>query len=55
VTEYSNTQFVDHGVVLVKELLLAIENNPNLGESKSILTNHNSFKNWVNDNIEVFS
>ncbi|MFV2014391.1 MAG: hypothetical protein ACC656_03100, partial [Candidatus Heimdallarchaeota archaeon] len=55
VSEFSNTQFVDHGVVLVKELLLAAENNPNLGDSKTILTNHNSFKNWVNDNIEVFS
>ena len=55
VSEFSNTQFVDHGVVLVKELLLAAENNPNLGDSKTVLTNHNSFKNWVNDNIEVFS
>ncbi|MCE7734489.1 MAG: MoxR family ATPase [Candidatus Heimdallarchaeota archaeon] len=55
VSKFSKTEFVDYGVVLVKELLLAIESNTNLEQSKSILTDHNSFKNWVNDNIEVFT
>ena len=55
VSKFSNTEFVDYGVILVKELLLAVENHVNLEQSKSVLIDHNSFKKWVNDNIEVFS
>lgn len=55
VSKYDKTEFADYGVILVKELLIALENKDRLAGSKTILTNHQSFKSWVEANIEVFT
>ncbi|MHA2027835.1 MAG: AAA family ATPase [Candidatus Kariarchaeaceae archaeon] len=55
VSKYTNTKFADYGVILVKELLIAVENKKELDQLKMILTNHQSFKSWVEENVEVFS
>lgn len=55
VSKFTKTEYVDYSIVLVKELLLAVENTDEEEISKQKLTDHNSFKKWANDNIEIFS
>lgn len=53
---YKQSEFSDYCVILVKELLLALQAESDNDESKkSMVTNHTSYKQWVAENISVFS
>jgi hypothetical protein len=55
VHRYQKTAFTDYSVILVKELVNAIESMNTSDDNKKILLEHPSFKLWVNDNLDVLS
>ena len=55
VSKFTKTEYVDYSIILVKELLLAVDSVEEAEISKQQLIEHESFKKWANDNIEIFS